>query len=83
MVAALHDDRHAGQLGTFICVYIGAGWTIKVQYFILAILVASLGSFYAGAIADFNPSTAASELGRRTIRTAKTCSPCSPCSFRR
>ncbi len=40
---------------TFLCVYIGAGWTIKVQYFILAILVVSLGSFYAGAIADFNP----------------------------
>ena len=40
---------------TFVCVYIGAGWTIKVQYFILAILVAALGSFYAGAIADFNP----------------------------
>ncbi len=42
-------------LGTFMCVYIGAGWTIKVQYFILAILVAALGSFYAGAIADFDP----------------------------
>ncbi|TWU60017.1 Amino acid permease [Rubripirellula tenax] len=40
---------------TFVCVYIGAGWTIKVQYFILAILAAALGSFYAGAIADFNP----------------------------
>ncbi len=34
----------------FICVYIGAGWTIKVQYGILAILALSLGSFYAGAI---------------------------------
>ncbi len=40
---------------TFICVYIGAGWTIRVQYFILAILVAALASFYAGAIQDFNP----------------------------
>ncbi len=40
----------------FICVYIGAGWTIKVQYFILAILVASLVSFYSGAIADFSPA---------------------------
>ena len=42
-------------LGTFVCVYIGAGWTIKVQYFILAILGAALASFYAGALADFNP----------------------------
>jgi amino acid transporter len=42
-------------LATFVCVYIGAGWTIKVQYFILAILAAALGSFYLGAIADFNP----------------------------
>jgi amino acid transporter len=37
-------------LVTFVCVYIGAGWTIKVQYFILAILAAALGSFYIGAI---------------------------------
>lgn len=33
----------------FVCVYIGAGWTIKVQYFILAILVAALVAFFAGA----------------------------------
>ncbi len=39
----------------FVCVYIGAGWTIKVQYLILAILVAALGAFYAGAIAAFDP----------------------------
>ncbi len=32
-------------LFTFVCVYIGAGWTIKVQYLILAILAAALGSF--------------------------------------
>ncbi len=42
-------------LVTFVCVYIGAGWTVKVQYFILAILVASLGSFYSGAIGQFDP----------------------------
>jgi amino acid transporter len=40
-------------LATFLCVYIGAGWTIKVQYFILAILVAALASFYCGAATDF------------------------------
>ena len=38
----------------FICVFIGAGWTIRLQYFILAILVASLVSFYLGAIPAFD-----------------------------
>ena len=41
-------------LATFICVYIGAGWTIKVQYFILAILAASLVSFFSGAVTQFD-----------------------------
>ncbi len=49
----------------FVCVYIGAGWTIKVQYLILAILVLSLGSFYAGAISDFNTSYLQSNLTSR------------------
>ena len=31
----------------FICVFIGAGWTIKVQYGILAVLGLSLLSFFA------------------------------------
>ena len=39
----------------FICVFIGAGWTIRLQYFILAILVMSLISFYCGAIPAFDP----------------------------
>lgn len=38
----------------FVCVFIGAGWTIKVQYFILAILGASLVSFFLGAIPNFD-----------------------------
>ncbi len=42
----------------FICVYVGAQWTIKVQYFILAILAASLLSFFAGAAMDFDLSLA-------------------------
>ena len=33
----------------FVCVFIGAGWTIKVQYGILAILALSLVSFAVGA----------------------------------
>lgn len=39
----------------FVCVYIGAGWTIKIQYFILATLMASLVSFYAGCWTEFDP----------------------------
>ena len=39
----------------FVCVYIGASWTIKLQYFILAILIASLVSFYAGCWTQFDP----------------------------
>jgi amino acid transporter len=38
----------------FICVFIGAGWTIKVQYVILALLAAALVSFYVGAIGQFD-----------------------------
>ena len=37
---------------TFVCVYIGAGWTIKVQYGILALLVLSLFSFFVGVVPD-------------------------------
>ncbi|MFT5300947.1 MAG: amino acid transporter [Mariniblastus sp.] len=40
----------------FVCVFIGAGWTIRLQYFILAILLASLVSFYLGAIPAFDPA---------------------------
>ena len=46
----------------FICVYIGAGWTVKVQSLILGLLVASLVSFFAGAIFEFDPAIAASNL---------------------
>ncbi len=37
-------------LAVFICVYIGAGWTIRLQYGILAVLALSILSFFAGAI---------------------------------
>ncbi|MGI9519127.1 MAG: amino acid permease, partial [Pirellulaceae bacterium] len=46
----------------FVCVYIGAGWTIKVQYFILGILGLSLLSFYVGAALDFKLSTLQANL---------------------
>lgn len=38
----------------FACVYVGAGWTIRLQYFILAILVGSLASFFMGASDTFS-----------------------------
>ena len=41
---------------TFACVYIGAGWTIKVQYGILAVLGAALVSFYVGTANSFSMS---------------------------
>ncbi len=40
----------------FICVFIGAGWTIKIQYLILAVLGLSLVSFYVGAWQAFEPA---------------------------
>ncbi len=40
-------------VAVFICVFIGAGWTIKVQYGILGILALSLISFFIGAIGEF------------------------------
>ncbi len=46
----------------FICVYIGAGWTIKVQYVILGILALSLVSFGAGAVGDISTSTLRANL---------------------
>jgi amino acid transporter len=39
----------------FGCVFVGAGWTIKLQYFILAVLMMSLVSFGMGAIPSFDP----------------------------
>lgn len=49
-------------LVVFVCVYIGAGWTIKVQYGILAILILSLISFFGGAIGQFSGETLAANM---------------------
>jgi len=38
----------AVNVATFVCVFIGAGWTIKVQYGILGALGLALVSFYVG-----------------------------------
>jgi amino acid transporter len=46
----------------FICVLIGAGWVIKIQYFILAVLMASLVSFFSGALGQASTATLTSNL---------------------
>ncbi len=47
----------------FTCVFIGAGWTIKLQYFILVTLIASLFSFFLGAQPLFSFELLRSNLG--------------------
>ena len=49
-------------IAVFACVYIGAGWTIRVQYVILAILLVSIGSFYMGAFENASVVTLKSNL---------------------
>ncbi|NIA15588.1 MAG: amino acid permease [Nitrospiraceae bacterium] len=41
----------------FIVAYIGAGWAIKVQYGIMAILAVSIMAFMGGALTRFSPET--------------------------
>ena len=40
----------------FVCVFIGAGWTIKLQYGILAVLALAIGGFVLGAGVHWNPA---------------------------
>jgi amino acid transporter len=42
-------------LAVFACVYTGAGWTIRIQYGILAVLLLSVLSFFIGAGIGFSP----------------------------
>ena len=59
------DMRTVGTLvnvAVFICVYIGAGWTIKVQYGILAVLGLALVSFGVGAAGAFSTETFTANL---------------------
>ena len=49
-------------LAVFACVYVGAGWTIRVQYFILAVLLLSVLSFFAGAALCFSPDVLRANL---------------------
>ncbi|MDD2238155.1 MAG: amino acid permease, partial [Kiritimatiellae bacterium] len=52
----------ATNLLVFFCVYIGAGWTIRIQYGILAILALSILSFFIGAGLDFSPDILRSNI---------------------
>ncbi|MEZ5978544.1 MAG: amino acid permease [Planctomycetota bacterium] len=49
----------------FVCVFVGAGWTIKLQYAILAVLLASIVSFGVGAFDAFDAETLRANLGPR------------------
>ena len=49
-------------VAVFVCVFIGAGWTIKIQYLILAVLAAALTSFYTGAFGSFSYATLEANL---------------------
>ncbi len=53
----------AVNLAVFLCVLVGAGWTIKVQYAILAVMAAALASFYAGAVAMLSPAVLQQNVG--------------------
>ena len=50
-------------LAVFICVYIGAGWTIKVQYAILGMLFLAIASFVSGALRLWDPVLLTSNWG--------------------
>lgn len=47
----------------FLCVVVGAGWAIRVQYVILGMLGLSLVSFYAGAAGRWDAATFATNWG--------------------
>ncbi|MEN3974957.1 amino acid permease [Emcibacter sp. SYSU 3D8] len=46
----------------FISVFVGAGWAIRLQFFILAVLALALVSFYVGAGLSFSTATFMSNL---------------------
>lgn len=50
-------------IAVFISVFIGAGWTLKLQFFILATVIAALVSFYIGAIDTFDWQTFNQNMG--------------------
>lgn len=59
---SFRDAATMTNLIVFLCVYVGAGWTIRIQYFILAVLFASVLSFFGGAGLAFSPDTLRANL---------------------
>ncbi|MHC5010199.1 MAG: APC family permease [Planctomycetota bacterium] len=57
-------------LGVFATVYLGASWAIKIQYGILALLAASLLSFFAGAFDALDAQVLSSNLWMREASAA-------------
>ena len=53
----------AVNLVVFACVYVGAGWTIRLQYGILAVLFIAVLSFAAGALMSFDVEILRANLG--------------------
>ncbi len=50
---------------TFVCVYVGAGWTLKIQTYILIVLLLSVLSFMLGALGDFSLATLQANMAPR------------------
>lgn len=59
---SFHAVATATNIVVFVCVYIGAGWTIRIQYGILTILFISIFSFMLGAVLDFSPAVLRANL---------------------
>ena len=51
-------------VAVFVSVFIGAGWTLNLQYVILAAICLALLSFYAGVLSAFNTATMPANLTR-------------------
>jgi amino acid transporter len=49
-------------VGVFACVYVGAGWTVRLQYGILAVMGAALVSFFVGAFSIAGPAALSANL---------------------
>ena len=67
-------------LAVFVCVFIGAGWTIKVQYVILAVLAAALLVVLCRCVPALGSRPADREFDPAFHAKVRTSSPCSPCS---
>ena len=49
-------------IAVFVCVLVGAGWAIKLQYVILAVLAAAIASFVIGSGQSFDVATLQNNL---------------------